>query len=296
MVNKNEILQDRDKNILFEIYENLYKKLSNNHTDIFLCGKNLREPSPNIRGDIYENLKNDENLMIFFPEKVFSEYFNINKDADYLELENLLAENVDFVCIVCESVGAFVELGAFANSPNLKEKLIILNDKNFKDELSFINMGPIKHLKKFNKNSVIYYDDEADINKICKNLKSKFKANLKENDPPKAIDKITGMFYFISILLYFLGKLNKNKLRVFVKYVVDNLEKKNESFDFLATYNATEKSLFNFKFVKNINNNSLGITDLGKKFVFDLIHKKTKSIYNKVISDIIKYKYYHYSS
>lgn len=295
MVNEDEILKNKDKDILFEIYENLYKKLSNNHTDIFLCGKNLSEPSPNIRGDIYKNLKNDGNLMVFFPEKVFTEYFNINKNADYLELENLLASNVDFVCIVCESVGSFVELGAFANSPNLKEKLIILNDKNFKDERSFINMGPIKHLKKINKNSVIYYD-ETDINKICKNLKTKFKANLKENEPPKTIDKITGMFYFISILLYFLGKLNKNRLQAFVKYVVDNYENTNESFNFLATYNATEKSLFNFKFVKNINNNSLGITDVGKKFVFELIHKKAKPIYNEVISDIIKYKYYHYSS
>ena len=295
MINEDEILKEKDKNILSEIYEHLYKKLSNNHTDIFLCGKNLKDSQPNIRSYIYKRLMNEPNLIIFFPEKVFAEYFNINKNTDYLELENLLAENVDFVCIACESEGSFVELGAFSNSQNLKEKLIILNNKKFKNEPSFINQGPIKHLKKINKDSIIYYT-ETDLDKICEKLKNKFKANLKEDIPPKGIDKITGMFYYISLLLYFLGNLNKDKLRSFVKYTVEKFEEKNEKFDFLATYNATEKCLFNFKFIKNSNHNMLEITDMGKKFVFDLIHKKPKPIYNNVISDIIKYKYYHYSS
>ena len=147
--------------------------------------------------------------MIFYPEKVFVEYFNLNKNSDYLSLETLLAQNVDYICIVCESSGSLVELGAFSNIEEIRNKIIALNDEKYKKEKSFVNLGPIKHLLKYNKNSAKFYNDE-NLTKICDDLKKMFRQYLKISNEPRTIDKITGMFYFICLLLYFF-KVEKKK-------------------------------------------------------------------------------------
>ncbi len=81
---------------------------------------------------------------------------NRDKKTDLLEYENLLADNSDMVCIICESMGSAVELGAFVGNRKLEQKLIVCINQKFARDKSFIMMGPVKHIKKINKNAGMF--------------------------------------------------------------------------------------------------------------------------------------------
>lgn len=74
------------------------------------------------------------------------------------------------------------------------------------------------------------------------------------------------------------------------------LKKKEDFNDLEARYYAAEKILFNENLIKNKSQKELELTEKAKKMMLELINKKERSVYNSVISDIIKLKYYHYSS
>lgn len=292
-MNRFEIqLNEFEKKVLNNICKEIYKNFSKNHVDIFLCGGDLTENT--IRKKV-KTLLQEKYIMIFYPEKVFVEYFNLNKNSDYLALETLLAQNVDYICIVCESSGSLVELGAFSNIEEIRNKIIALNDEKYKKEKSFVNLGPIKHLLKYNKNSVKFYNDE-NLTKICDDLKKMFRQHLKISNEPRTLDKITGMFYFICLLLYFFKSLEKEKLLSYLQYVILSVEKKEDFNDLEARYYAAEKILFNENLIKNKSQKELELTEKAKKMMLELINKNENIVYNNVISDIIKLKYYHYSS
>lgn len=294
-MHKKEIsLNKHEKKLLEDLCDKLYKKFSNNHVDIFLCGGDINADT--IRKKVNAYLKSEKCIMIFYPEKVFVEYFNLNNKADYLTLETILAENVDFICIICESPGSIAELGAFSANKDVRPKIIAMIDKKFEKDESFINLGPVKHLLSHNKSSVKYYNDE-NLEKICNKLRTQFKQHLKESVEPRTVSKITGMFYFISLLLYLFKELNKDKLFSYLKYTVEEIEGIKE--DFEPIYSATQKILFNENFIKNKTQTTLELTKSGSQFVYELLNTKENPIYNEIISDIIKYKYYkyyHYSS
>ena len=103
--------------ILKTIYENIYLKFENKFIYVFLCGGSCKENSKEIRNDISDLLLKNENISVLYPEDVFFEK-NEKKlfpDKDLLELETVLANNSDIVCIICESYGSASELGAFTN-------------------------------------------------------------------------------------------------------------------------------------------------------------------------------------
>lgn len=280
----NQEITGKEKNILENIYKYIFKGFNKSHVDVFLCGGDLTQK--NYRSFIKEYFESCANIKVFYPEIIFEEYYNI-KNTDYLTLENLLAEQVDFVCIVCESWGSVTELGAFTNSNIVKNKIIALNHITHKTESSFITRGPIKYLEKNIKDSVFYYDD---LNKdtICEQLQSKFKKFIKNNTQSRDINKITGMFYFIALLLYLFKYLDKAALRSYTKYIVDYLKIKNMKFD--PIFVATKKLLFYENFIKS-DNDIFSLTLHGEKFINEYINKKDNTIYNKVIADIIMYRY-----
>lgn len=280
----NQEITDKEKNIIENIYKYIFKDFNKNHVDVFLCGGDLKQE--NFRSFIKEHFESCASIKVFYPEIIFEEYYNI-KNTDYLTLENILAEQVDFVCIVCESWGSVTELGAFTNSNGIKDKIIALNHIDYKSKPSFITRGPIKYLEKNIKDSVFYYDD-SNKDTICEQLQSKFKKFIKNNTQNRDINKITGMFYFIAILLYLFKYLDKAVLLRYTKYIVDYLKIKDMKFD--PIFVATKKLLFYENFIKS-DNDIFSLTSYGEKFINEYINKKDKDIYNKVIADIIMYRY-----
>lgn len=280
----NQEITGEEKNILENIYKYIFKGFNKSHVDVFLCGGDLMQE--NCRSFMKKRFESCANIKVFYPEIIFEEYYNI-KNTDYLTLENILAEQVDFVCIVCESWGSVTELGAFANSNGIKDKVIALNHIDYKTKPSFITRGPIKYLEKNIKDSVFYYND-SNKDTICEQLQLKFKKFIKNNTQNRDINKITGMFYFIAILLYLFKYLDKAILRSYTKYIVDYLKFENMKFD--PIFVATKKLLFYENFIKS-DNDIFSLTLHGEKFINEYINKKDNAIYNKVIADIIMYRY-----
>ncbi len=78
-----------------------------------------------------------EDINAFFPAANY---------RDILSLERDLAQLSDLILLFSESYGSAAELGAFAISEEIAERLIVLvDDKNFNDN-SFVKLGPLQIL------------------------------------------------------------------------------------------------------------------------------------------------------
>lgn len=276
----------KEIDLLVKIYEFIYTDFQKNQVDIFLCGGSTEEL--NLRNFLKENFERVPFVRIFYPEAIFEDYFKMNKNADYLTLENWLASQVDFICIACESWGAVCELGAFTNAEELKNKLIILNHENFRNSKSFISLGPIKYMEKKFINSVYYYNN-SNKSSLVKKLKSKFKEVAISNRNTRGIDNLMGLFYFIALLIYFFKEISLVKLSNYTRYLlVDYLNKDVNFFDTIFT--STKKLLFNENFIKKVDD-KIRITKKAENIICEILNKNDKDIYNEIISAIIGCRY-----
>ena len=111
---------------------------------VFLCGKayeNDMYDSSN-RGVIDRYIKGQtDNIFIVLSEKLWEDSFDSN--IDLLTFEDFLAEVSDCIILLVESPGSFCELGAFAYADKLfSDKLILVIDKKYENDKSFIITGP----------------------------------------------------------------------------------------------------------------------------------------------------------
>ena len=141
---------------LLNIYEKIYKDVSaktfSRFFFVFFCGGADKN---NIRNRVRTYLEK-ERFQVLYPEDLFMDMLNRDKNSDLLEYENLLADSADVVCIICESMGSAVELGAFVQSEKFEQKLIVCMNQKYARDKSFIMMGPVKHLEKKNKEGSQY--------------------------------------------------------------------------------------------------------------------------------------------
>lgn len=107
---------------------------------IFLCGAKDSRP----RDRLYQYLRVSYPAShLFYAEHVWDIIAQADPISNALEVERRLARLSDMVIVVVESAGTFAELGAFAISDELREKLLPLLELRFKDEPSFIATGPV---------------------------------------------------------------------------------------------------------------------------------------------------------
>lgn len=85
-----------------------------------------------------------DDLHLFWAEHVWQAISAARPDANALELEGHLARLADAVIIIVESAGTLAELGAFANSPSLRAKILPILDVQYRNEESFVNTGPVR--------------------------------------------------------------------------------------------------------------------------------------------------------
>lgn len=190
MIQTHDISKLDCKKLATKIRNDLIKPVNTYKTTIFLCGADISQKEK-LRYQIAKSLSNwwySFQYDIIYPEDIFEELLYGSHTKDLLSLENLLAESVDAVVLIPESPGSFAELGAFANDEKLRNKLICIIDKKYKKEKSFINQGPLKLVKKTNKNAMIYVDPKEiskEVSKLHKALRK-----MKKNSS-KLSDKIT---------------------------------------------------------------------------------------------------------
>jgi hypothetical protein len=102
---------------------------------------------------------------------MFVELILGHQRQDLLTLENLLAKGVSAVVVLLQSPGTFAELGAFANHPQLKNKLVIVLEPRFERSQSFIMTGPVRHLRKETTSRVVYRQlDDKNIGSLAKEI------------------------------------------------------------------------------------------------------------------------------
>lgn len=193
------------KKLSIKIKNEFYQPINTYKTTIFLCGADL-SLKDKIRYQIAMLLTKDFLGMLYydivFPEDIFDELLYSSQRGDLLSLENMLAESVDVIVIIPESPGSFAELGAFANDRNLREKIVCIIDKKYKKDKSFVNEGPVKLIRKVNKNGLIFIDP-LDIKSSFERLTSTLRKMKKQTS--KKSDKISLLqlenFLFPSIFL-----------------------------------------------------------------------------------------------
>lgn len=118
--------------------------LSRGHRLFFLCGANLSPGVPSPRRQAIKRFVEgiSADYRVIYAEGVFNELAKIGHGMNALDLEHQISAIADKVLIVLESPSAFCELGAFAHK-TLREKLVVINDSQFRGSGSFIDTGPL---------------------------------------------------------------------------------------------------------------------------------------------------------
>lgn len=81
--------------------------------------------------------------LVFYADTVW-QTLAAREDQNALQMEGELASLADVVCILVESPGTIAELGAFSLNPQLRRKLLLILDRRYRDEASFISTGPVR--------------------------------------------------------------------------------------------------------------------------------------------------------
>ncbi len=231
-----------------QIYEEIYLHVEQSNIDIFLCGGASSRTNISKRDQLRKQLEENKKISIFYPEEMFMEFLN-RKKYDLLTLESFLADNSDLILIVCESPGSFAELGAFVNNERTLNKVIVLIQKKYKKAKSFIRQGPVQHVELYNKDNVIYFNDNME--KLARDVNLRidkkywFYRNKKYQEyapETKDINLISGQFYFILLLLYFDNKIEIKQMHTLLSEIYFERDFRADSFEVL--YTAALKRLY----------------------------------------------------
>lgn len=212
---------------------------------VFLCGKAYKKDSDRKsyystnRGLIdYFLCAKSSNIFIVLSEELWEESFD--SKIDLLTFEEFLAEVSDCIILFVESPGTFSELGAFAYADQLfGEKLIVIVDKKYENDKSFIITGPVAKAKK-DKAVVIYASIEDGAVMASSELRQVIEQKIAEYSSSYAIvnrrspntdrDKVLLSSFIIELLelINFLQPINRRDLIEIYKYL-----KEFESFKFV---------------------------------------------------------------
>ena len=202
-------------NVYKMIYNDVFCKTFSQSFFIFLCGGADKQ---HIRNKIRIQLETN-GLQVLYPEDLFMDMLNRDKKADLLEYENLLASNSDIVCIICESMGSAVELGAFIQNEKLERKLIVCVNQKYARDKSFIMMGPVKHLKKKHKSSILLYKENTP-ELLGDELIEKFnylRRLSQKGHKSLSFNNLSAYIAFIPIIVYFYKIIKRKELHKTLK-------------------------------------------------------------------------------
>lgn len=221
---KNSFSSEEIKQISFKIKEDIFKPTNTYKTTIFLCGASLRD-NLTLRSRVAEILAKkwySYRYDIIYPEDIFDDLLYGSQGNDLLSLEGLLAESVDAILLIPESPGSFAELGAFDNDDKLRKKIICIIDKKFKDDKSFINQGPLKLIKKVNKDNLLYFDLNDLDNEIYKLSKALSRIK-KESTKKEGKINLLQLENFLLPTIFLLEPIDRQLLQKVVSFAIDDV-------------------------------------------------------------------------
>ncbi len=134
-------------NPILDTYPNILSNncyLKKDAVIVFVCGGDTNRSSSKRKLFMDYITRNNQPFHFFLAERCINADSNYN--VDLLTMEKRLADYSDCILIILESIGAFAELGAFAASDSLCKIILPINDQQFCDRESFINIGPLKKI------------------------------------------------------------------------------------------------------------------------------------------------------
>jgi len=224
-------ISDEDcKKLARRIRDDFYRPLNTFKINMFLCGADI-SMKDKLRYKVANEFKNFWNSYwyeIIYPEDIFDELLYSSRSKDLLSLENLLADSVDVILMIPESPGSFAELGAFANNKKLRTKIVCLIDKKYKKNKSFINQGPIKLIKKANKQGVLFIDPNDLSNEIVE-IKSAINFTRKNSAVKTKSVNLLQLDSFLLPTIYLLEPINDTTLGKIVGEAIDDISNSYEA-------------------------------------------------------------------
>lgn len=162
---------------------------------LFICGGDPKYC--NRRGEIEHYLsKHAKHLLTFRAEYAWETISNTQPGYNALKLEEWLADLSDAVIIIVESFGTVAELGAFSLSAPLRNKLLPILDRRFKDDESFINTGPVRWVDQDSIYKPTIYADFETILTVIPEILSRIDSNRPKFYNSRTEEKTLGKFLF----------------------------------------------------------------------------------------------------
>ena len=204
-----------------EIRDSLISKPSKFRTTIFLCGA-APGATDSVRDQIARGLRERKSRYwytdyeIYFPETLFDGLMSGPGSLDLLTLENTLAEAVDAIVMVLESDGTYTELGAFANHPKLRHKLVLVQNEKFKKSKSFIARGPVRLIKDDRHSQLVFADFDR-IDEYLEKIRESIGKVADANAVKFNFGNILHAHNFVIPCLFLLERLSRDEIVILIQ-------------------------------------------------------------------------------
>jgi len=272
-LNKESLTKLADK-----IQNEAYKKFVDNKTTVFLCGA-AKDNRDSVRAQLEEALLFFSyyryKYQLVYPEDLFMDLLLGHGSHDLISLENILADSVDAIVIVVESLGAVAELGMFSSNDKLRNKIVCIIDKKYKNDKSFIRLGPVR-LMKDKREGVVLYKDFKEMDSQIKEIHQAINKVSKESEKVIGVINALQAHVFVLMCIFLLEPVKFNLILELVKHsaktnndiatalsttALSMLINKREIKLYADGYRLTKLGLNEFKNISRIGN---------KKYAFDI--------------------------
>lgn len=275
-------------NILDEIFVKLYKRDVDFSVNIFLCGAATSNRN-SIRDLLNIEFKKDAKFNSVYPENIFANSYG-KGGYNLLELEDELAKFVDVIILPLEGIGTYCELGAFAVNKNLLPKIIVINNQAYEHSKSFINLGPIDLIKKYNDSNIIFFKTGKEKD-IIPQIIEKVRLKRYSKETSYELENLFNLSRFILFLIAIFQPIGKEYINKLIRKV--NKEKVKLNYVESAIHILIQKKRIEEDIDPISFKSKFSLSDDGHAYVYEELIKKlnVKRDFTIIRSEIINDRY-----
>lgn len=208
---------------------NIFVPLTIKKTTVFLCGADITDSNTG-RSKMARIFGLHSKYELLYPEDIFDDLLAGPGQHSLLHLENVLADCVDVIVLFPESPGSFAEIGAFSNNAKLASKLIVISNKKYKGNKSFINYGPYRLIKDSKTGKVFHVNykdlDDVDLGKKLYRTINESITKIKKTHPvQKDVANILEAEHFVLPCIYLIDNTNFHTLTKLIEFATNQNSK-----------------------------------------------------------------------
>ncbi|MGP9684469.1 retron St85 family effector protein [Halomonas sp. AOP25-F1-15] len=147
MVELNQTAEDYHLDVLAEIDLKKTRFSPSVFPIVLLCGGRVADSQLAISFRHALTIHTPQPRYEFFRPEEITDWKDDGVFYDLLDFEKELGAICNLIVVILESEGAFAELGAFSQMPDLKGKVCAINSEAFSSLDSFINLGVLRHIE-----------------------------------------------------------------------------------------------------------------------------------------------------